>query len=308
MFANASETRLAYVPETTWGTTPATPPFKVLRYTGESIVAGKTTVTSEEIQADRNIRDEVMVGRGAEGDIQAELSYGSFDDLIESALAATWASDEIKNGVVEKSFTFEKTFELGVTDQYHRFAGVVMNTMQLQATAQQLITIQFGIMGKGGSAAAAIVTGATYGPPNTNDVMSAGVDFAGLAVVGVPAPPKIRTISLQTNNNLRQQAIVGQLDLAGLGRGRFEVTGSMEAYFENGDLYESFLSHEALSLVFTLGTVTGQKYTVSVPKLKITTGQVLAQGNDQDVMANLEFRGLYDPTELASIVINRAVV
>ena len=33
--ADTSDTRLAFIPEVTWGTTPATPAFQKVRYTGE---------------------------------------------------------------------------------------------------------------------------------------------------------------------------------------------------------------------------------------------------------------------------------
>lgn len=291
---SASKTRLAYIAEATWGVTPATPAFKNLRFTGESLNAEKQTVTSNEIRPDRNVADVIQVARMASGNIDAEFSYATFDDLFESALSSAWATDVLVNGVDQKSFTFEKTFENGATDAFHRFAGCVVNTMSIGVTAQQLVTLGFGVMGKGVTAAEAVIVGATYADANSNDVLSAGTDFASLTMTGITDEPAIQAITIDTTNNLRQQAVVGSIDSAGIGDGRFEMTGTMNAYFEGGDLYDAFLNHDALSLSFLLGTEAGSRYLISVPKLKITSGTIVAGGNDQDVFANLNWQALYD--------------
>ena len=53
----------------TFGVTPATPNFKAMRVTGSSLNAGPTTVVSDELRADRQVPDLVLVGlhAGAEG-------------------------------------------------------------------------------------------------------------------------------------------------------------------------------------------------------------------------------------------------
>lgn len=309
-FTSASKTRLAYIPETAWGETPATPAYKNLRFTGESLNAEKGTVTSNEIRQDRNVSDVIQVSRTASGNIDAEMSYATFDEIFESALGSAWAANVLKNGTTQRSVTLEKTFEKADGSEiFHRFAGCVVNTMNIDVTAQQLITVGFGIMGRGVTAASAPITGATYANANSNDVLSAAVDFASLQIGGLSGgeSPAVQALTIATTNNLRQQAVVGALDLAGLGDGRFEMTGTLNVYFEDEGIYEAFLNHDALSLEFLLGEATGQRYRVRIPKLKITSGTTTATGNDADVMANLNWQALYDSTIGATIEITRAV-
>lgn len=306
---SASTTRLAAVAETAWAVTPATPAFKNLRIVSESLSAEKQTTTSNELRPDRNVSDVIQTSRAASGSIEAEMSYGSFDDLIESALYSTWATNTIKNGVIQKSFTLEKTLRKTASlNTFMRYKGTVVNSWSLGISSGQLITSSFGVMSKGIEMATTAITGATYAVAGTSDVMSAATDFANLTATGVTATPVIESINFAMTNNTRQRMAVGSLDSQGIGEGRFELTGSMNAYFDDEVLYNAFLAHSALSLSFTLGSVSGSKYTITIPKLKLTSGTLVAGGNDQDLMLNVNFQALIDGTLASSIKIDRAVV
>lgn len=80
-----------YVEESVLGTTPVTPAFKALRYTGApSLAFAPSTVSSNEIESSRNVADLSLVGAEAAGQIDHELSFLSLDDIIEAALFSTW--------------------------------------------------------------------------------------------------------------------------------------------------------------------------------------------------------------------------
>lgn len=309
--ANASETRLAYVSESAWGTTPSTPGYQNLRYTGESLNVDTTNTTSNEIRADRNVSDLIKIGSGASGGINFELSYSTLDDLLEGVFQSTWSSDVLKNGQTAKSFSLEKTIELGASDEYLRYTGMVPNTFSLDVTAGQIITGSVDFMGKGGATSASAISGSTYTSANTKGVMSAANDFASLSLDSLSPTPSIQTISLNINNNLRAQQAVGSVDAVGIGSGRFEVTGSLQAYFESKALYDNYLNATAGSLSFTLGSVTSEKYTISLPNIKLSSGRVVAGGNDQDVMTEINFQALYDtsgsPANNCTAILTRGV-
>lgn len=294
--ADTSQTRLAYITESTYGTTPSTPTMLVQRYTGEGLSANIQTITSNEIRADRNISDVVQVGSEVGGNVDFELSYGSFDLWLESLMHGAWSTNVLKNGTTRKSFSMEKTFETGATDQYHRFTGCIANTLTLSVQAQQIVTGSFGFLGKGFSSAQAIISGATYTAPNTNDVINAGNNFASLAVTGVTSP-ELTSLNLSITNNLRTQAVVGSIESRGVGTGRFEVTGDLTAYFENEDLYELFLAQTATDLTFKLGGASSKNYVFDMDKIKFTGAEIVAGGNDQDVLAVMQFRALYEGTD-----------
>lgn len=294
---SSSQTRVAYVAESTYGTTPATPTLLIQRFVSESLNANIENIVSNEIRSDRNVADLIQVGQNAGGNVDFELSYGSFDNWLESVMYNTWSTNVLKNGNTQKAFTIEKTFEAGATDQYHRFTGCVANTLSLSIRAAQIVTGSFGFLAKGFSSAQTAISGSSYTAANTNDVINAASNFASLAVTGVTGSPEITALDLNITNNLRQQQVVGSIDSRGLGTGRFEVTGSMTAYFENEELYELFLNGTAADLTFELGGASSKKYEFVIGNLKFETGRVVAGGNDQDVMVELTFRGLYDGTD-----------
>jgi len=307
---NSSETRLAVIAETVWGTTPATPTFKNLRFTGESLSINRQTVSSDDIRPDRNVSDLTQVGGSAEGDINFDLSYGgagsAFDTLLESFMHAAWASDVIKNGVTQKSVTLEKTFEAGTTDIFYRLTGMVANQFSLSCTAGQKVTGSFSFQGKGGSVSNAIIAGATYAAAPTGGVINAATGFAGLSVTGLTSP-KIRSLSFQAQNNLRGQQALGSVDNVGVGAGRVVITGSLEMYLEDSSLLDLYLNGTGAGLAFTLGQVTAEKYAFIFPAIKFTTCQVVAGGNDQDVIVNAGWQAIYDAGTSASMQITRAV-
>ncbi len=305
MFASGSGTRVAYVPEVTFGVTPATPAFKVLRVTGAGLRTTKATGTSNEIRADRNVTDEFMLGQDVAGAYNFEMSYATFDELLEGLLQGAWATNVLKNGTTPKSFTFEETLELGATDSFSRFSGVMVNSMSLAIASRAAVTGTLNLMGIKEVVDDAIVVDATYAAPNTKPISTSSANVANLSVAA--SNPKVRTLNLEITNNLRTRPVVNSLYSEEFGSGRFEVTGTLEAYFENSTLYESVLSHGGGALAFTIGNAANEKYTISVPKIIFGNGEKRVGGNDDDVIVSLPFRGVYDVTEACTMKITRAV-
>lgn len=302
--AETSSTRLSFIKETVYGTTPSTPAFTNARYTSETLKHLRQTITSNEVRSDRNVSDLIQVAGGAEGAINFEMSYGAFDSFLEGALCGTWATNVLENSTVRNSFTAEKLFEQGTTDTYVRYTGLMVNSMSLNIQTQQIITGSFNFIGKGGSVGAAIISGATYTDSPANDVMNSGTNFASLAITG-GGTPKLTGLSLEINNNARQQPVVGSIDSAGVGLGRCVVTGTATMYFEDKAAYELFLNGTASDLTFAIGGSSTKKYTFRLPKIKFSDGDIPVQGNDQDVILSLPFQGLYDATLGATMEITR---
>ncbi|MCS0497863.1 phage tail tube protein [Ancylobacter sp. MQZ15Z-1] len=306
-FAASSGARIAYVAEATFGTTPATPAFKVFRTTGGGPRTSKTTITSDEIRADRNVPDESMVGMDVAGAYPFEFSYGTFDDMLDGALMGAWASDVLKNGVTPKSFTFEETLELGATDSFSRFSGCMVNTFSLSVSAREKVTGSIGLMGQKEELDTAVIEDATYTAANAEPILSASGNIASLAVASLDPAPKLRSVSFEVNNDLRTRPVVGSLYSEEFGLGRCNVTGTLNAYFGSNALYQAVLDHGGGALSFTIGKDAGKKYTFLFPKIVFLNGERQVGGNSDDVMVNIPFRAVYDAAEACSIKITRAV-
>jgi hypothetical protein len=88
--ATTAATAIRYIVESAFGQVPGTGNAQNLRFTGESLAFNITKSESNEIRSDRQITDLVPTNADANGDINYELSYREYDDLIEAALMGAW--------------------------------------------------------------------------------------------------------------------------------------------------------------------------------------------------------------------------
>lgn len=304
--ADGSTTRLADVTETVIGTIPSTPAWQVMRYVTSTLRPTKQTDISDEIRADRNVPDITDVGRQLSGDIQTRYSYGTFHTWLERLLCSTWSSDVLKNGILPKTGALEWTYEQGATDAYIRALGCRWNTLDLSLASRQPVRATWGIMGLSvPTPATAIVTGATYAPATTTKDFNAGLNVGSMVFTGITNPPKIQSLNVRVNNNIYPIDVVGSYDPYAHGLGRFEVSGSMRALFENADTFNAILDHADVTLGFTLTDAAGNAEAWSLPKVKLLDGAPTVPGNNQPVVLDVNFQAIYDAGAAASISITR---
>jgi hypothetical protein len=307
---NSSQTELSYVAEDTWGVTPTSPApvFQAIRMTGESLKITNESVVSDEIRPDRNVPDTILVGGDASGGIDGELSYGTFDDFIESVLFSTWTgspANSIVNGVTQKSFTLQKKQEgNGLAAVYELYRGMVADTMTINIAAKQKTTVAFTFVGKGGSIGTS-VTG-TVTDAGDEAILDASNAFT-LTDAWTSPLPSLMSMTINVNNGLAARAEAGTKELKRVSAGRCVVTGSASFYFETKALMDLFLAGTAGKLGLNLGKVTGEKYSISLPNVKITDADHFSPNNDDDVMLNITWRARYDDTLGGTIKFERAI-
>ncbi len=308
--ANGSRHSMRYVAETVYGQTPATPAFKMIRHTGTTLGLSKESLQSEELRDDRQISDFRHGAYQVGGDINIELSYGSFDDLLEAVMLGTWEADSpsvgidrLKAGVTRRSFTIERFFgDIASIDKpYHRFTGVELNTLSLAINANAMITGSFGVLGQNMSTGTAIITGATYAAATTTSPLDS---FTGtLQEAGTPIAV-ITEISLSLENALEARFVVGSKQSIRPSIGRSNVTGQVTAYFENSALLDKFINETESSIVFELPDGAGNKYTFTLPRIKYTGGQPDVDGEGPITLA-MPFQALLDSTTGTNLMIDR---
>ena len=306
--ADGSQTRLAYVLETTPGIIPATPEWQTLRYVSETLALNKQTDIPDEITGSRDVTDIVDVGRSVGGGINTLLSYGTFDDLLAGLFCNDWDTDVLINGRAAKTFAFEKTFDLGASKAYDRYLGVRMNSLELSFQARQSVTANWSVMGLDvADPANAIIAGATYLPATTAPVLNSALNIGSLTLGGVAASPKLQSASITINNNIYQNDVLGSYAPYGHGLGRFEVSGSVTALFEGVDQYQAIIDHSDLSLALTIGAAANSKYTLTLEKIKGMNGNPQVAGNNRAVLLTMPFQAKYGPGIGGSMKIQRNV-
>jgi len=306
--ATGARHSMGFIAEVTYGSTPATPAFADVRHTGTTLALSKTTIESGEITADRQIKYLRHGNKSVSGDISIELSYGSFDDLIEAALCGTWATDtpsvgidQLKAGVVRNSFTIERKFANIATPEYHRYTGAEVNTFSLSVSPDAVVTGTFGIIAQDYANATAIIAGATYPAATTTEPMDS---FSGTINEGGSAIATVTSLEFSLENGLNPLFAVGSDITLEPGIGKSRVTGTIGAFFQSKALLDKFVNETASSLDFTLLDPAGNEYFFDFPNIKYTGGQPDVSG-EGEVTISLPFTALYDVTDATNITIQR---
>ena len=307
---NAVDTRLAICREVGgWGGIPPNPMFRVMRVTSESLTAGASTVSSAELRPDRNVSDLTVVSVGASGGFNFELSYGTFDDIIEAVMFGNWSGNALTNGPTlnQKSFTIEKRFDMGGGQfEYFRYLGMVPNSLTLDMGVDAIITGSVEFIGRCEEASSMAIFSATYADATTNPVLNATRDFAMFSLGG-DVENYVQKLTMNITNNLRQQRAVAHVSPIGIGSGNFEVTGSIDVYFKNRVIYDKFLNNEGVSLTFIVGSQGGQQYRFTLPNVKFSSGSINAENQGADLIVNMNYQALFSQQIGGTIRIERAV-
>ena len=225
-------------------------------------------------------------------------------DEAAAGLTVTLAGGLLRNGVTETSFTLEKQFaDVG---QSIAFTGMVPGSLSLDIQTGSVITASIGFTGRAASIGTGSVgTGAPLDAP-IHPVMNAVGHVGEVREAGALLPDAaLRALSVRLDNGLRGVQAVGALGNVDVGAGRCTVTGRVSVYFADGALYAKYLAGVPTSLSFRVADPAGNGYVVTLPRVKLTRGTIVAGGNDQDVMADFELQALADPATGCTLQIDR---
>jgi hypothetical protein len=307
---SASLTEILISGESALGT--ASGNVAVLRVTSESLVPAVSTIASEEIDSTRNVSDLNKVSSMGEGEIEFEFKDDAPTDILLQSLIGTTAGNvavglvddtDYFNGTTQSSFSIEKKTTDGSTPLYQEYNGMVPSTLELTAESGSFVTGTVGFMGStvnamSGSASLTATDSATETTPfttvdtNTTVLYDASADSVTYADYGaLPGSAKVTAFSISIDNGLRAQTQIGSTDLAGIGAGRFTVTGSLTVYATNETLFNNYINTTKFGLMFQVGDSTNN-YRFYLPEVKLTSAQVLAGGNDEDVLMELEWQAV----------------
>lgn len=304
----SNRTELLYIAETTPGTTPNTPAFKSIRYTGESLLYDITTTQSNEIRPDRNVSDTVQTKAGAAGDINFELSMNSFDDFLAAALCNTWAADVLKNGVVNQTFSIQKKFNDTTAITYQTFRRMKVGTLALEFASGAILTGKFSFMGSDAIISTTQITGATYVAAGDDTPMNGVNNVQDITENGSASVTKFKKISLNVDNSLRALDAIGSLGPIDIALGTCNVTGSFDVYFSDLVTYQRFLNNTSVAISFKAQDSSGSNYKFTLPKVKIEKADIVSGGKDQDLMVTCTYRAIYDPVTQCAIQIDRTII
>lgn len=283
------------------GTDSTTTEWKQLRYTGESLNFNIENTSSAEIRPDRVQADLVQTSASGGGDVNVELSYGSYDDFFEAALCGSWAANELVNGATRRFFTVRKHFQDMTPQQFHLYRGTAIEgfnfTMELGAIVNGAFNmVSFGIDSRTGIMTAPFDGETTLDAPATVP-MNAVTNFQDFMMDGVPYSGCVSRMTMSLVNNIRAIQCLGSLTARDMRLGRIEITGEMEFYFNDASVYNKFVKGLEMDITFALEDAIGNRLTFDLPRVKFETGEVVAGGTNSDVMVSTNYRALYSASD-----------
>lgn len=208
---------------------------------------------------------------------------------------------QVVNGTTGVSYNIEKQFA-DLSNEFAILTGMTIDTFSLDIASDQILTGSFGFLGKQ-EVSAASSSGTGYTAATTDDVMNAVDDVT--SILENQASFDTVSMSLQLQNNLRSRLQVGSLGAISIGNGTVDLTGTLQAYFESKTTMDKYRNMTATSLTIAIEDGDGNGYVIDMPRVKFTSGQQVAGGQSQDIIADLGFTAYMHATEEVTIRIAR---
>ena len=302
--AQGARRRVQYIEEDEWGTREVTPVMTVIRNTGGAgIQVARDSRQSAEFRSDRAISDVRLGVQKPTLSLPFELSWGTYDDFLESALFGDWdTADILKRGTAIHAFDIEEGFT--DIDVYLTMLGAMVDRFTLSLKPEgDMITGAFDFVGSQMVDPEESSGDADATAANTNPVFDS---FTGYLKKDGPAWGVATSLDLQIANNLKANYALFSNETLGIGAGRAVITGSITAFFTEKTQIDEFLAEDECALEFQLEDQLGNTYTINLPRVVWT-------GNSRNVAENeitqsIPFQALYDETAETEIYITRAEV
>ena len=305
---DSANKQTAIVAETTQGTTPATPAFKLLRDSRVSGSPQRPASRSPERRSDRMAAN--MTSGLFTFPKSIEMPWvrdDGLDVLWESALCGTWATNVLKNASTKKPFTLEEKYEGGATDPYRRLAGCLVDSVSIGFRNGEPGTLSFGVKAMAETAATSAIASSTYAAPTPGYDPSTPADIVVNDLFGVTTP-KVMGLNMTISNSLRDQHSWGSNSPFGHGLGQFDVSGSVQFYFTLAAEYSTFMTRQtSLDLSLTIGSTANYKDTLQLMNCDVFNPDIDDPGATGDHMVTLNFMARYDASDTAAIKITRLV-
>jgi hypothetical protein len=278
------------------------PAFETIVYNQGGPMLKVGTLDDNAIRGDRHRQGTRTGAHDASGDIQVNTRYGAYDTILQALTCGTWTDNVLGVGITRRSFLCEQHFASGISDKPYAFTpGWVWNKASFQANANGIFTATFGGFGRTTTGAASAIASSTYGDASTSKMFTA---FDGTVTAGSSVLANVTAFSLDIDNGLTPRSVVGsklslEPDLA-----RCKVSGSLELWFTDNALIDSFRGEAEDSLSFAMTDPDGNALTIALPALLYTAGSPEVSG-DGSIPVKMTFEAYFDADTEESITFTR---
>lgn len=209
--------------------------------------------------------------------------------------------------ITPQSFTLETAFnDVG---QYMVHDGVRIGTYSLEVSSGSIVTGSMSVAGKATNNYQATklgdVVNYTVLQSTATEVMNATTNVGNIKKDGLVLSYGIQSITIEGDATLRNQMAVSSKFPRGIGTGRFQLSGSITAYFENLELWNDFKDHETVSVAFDFSDGDNNAYIYTIPAMKFASDPVAPGGIDQDINEEIEWMAFRDAATKCMLQVDR---
>lgn len=254
-----------------------------------------------------------VVGKIASGGtlVLAPLSLTALEPDVEVDITGK----TLANGIVKKSFDFEKRVVNSAGDDFYlRYLGMVTDSLELKIESKKIITGSFKFIGltneidvEGADPEADPVTGPGYDETDAGDIMNGTSNMGSIMMDGAIATDRFKSITLNIANSVRGKDALGYEGNYDVGLGTIAVTGSLNAYFLNNVLPAKIKSHTSFGLAFYIKDAEGNQLHFFLPATKPASGDPTISGINTDVMIETAFQAIMDRATTGKTIIIDAI-
>lgn len=203
--------------------------------------------------------------------------------------------DAITDGTTLTTLSMQRKYS-DLSNQAAIFTGCAVNSWTLTAEGNDVITNSFDIVGYQETSRTSSAHSATAGSELNSMTAIDGVQFVRENGVGIDATG----FSFTVTNNIRKRYKLGTFGPDAFKQGDFVVTGTLQAYFASEALFDKYLNNTATSLSLCVSDEVdsrGNAFVFDFPNVEFTSGQRVAGGRNQDIIADLSWQAIYDSTD-----------
>ncbi|WGK60508.1 phage tail tube protein [Halopseudomonas sp. SMJS2] len=276
---------------------PATP-WQPLR-----LISNGLSQSFEELESDERLpgRHTAESRRGASsvtGDLEAELTFGTFDMLLEAAFHGTWEGDSLKTGSNRRSFAVLKhNADIG---RWLIYRGCEAGTLAIDCPLQGKIGVTFSIIGKAEEIYEYDSETESLAEPTDTVMMTT---FEGDLLEGGIGLNHATALNISLDNGMEAIYRLFGRDPYDVKLGRINLSGSLSAYIEDDRLKAKYLGETKTPLVVTL-TDGQNSYQISMTQAKLTTATEEGSGDDP-IIQSYDLRAFNDKALDTEITITR---
>lgn len=300
MSSQGSRSGLAYVVETAYGTTPATPTLKYLPFKSHDLQLSKVAIEGNDIRPDRMPRHLRHGTKSVTGSIEADLRKEDFDALLESALLGSFTTNVLKASTTQKFLTIEDSaLDIG---QYRAFKGMSVNSMTISMSPDNNVSARFDMLGRDMTQSSTSVAGSLPTDDSDNEPFDT---FSGVVTEGGTTIAYVTSLEFTVANGLQNVPVIGSALSYEAEFGLSVVTGTMTVRYVDSTLINKFINETPSSLTVQVNDRTAlNPYTFAFPTIKYT-GASVPVANPQGRIVTLPFTSIYNETENTNIKITR---